>query len=432
MSALATAPFVLAAVPLAGALVGLGLLTRPQTLRIWVLLTTMASLGSVGWSVGQGPRPAALPLLVLLPLMAFLTLLGQPAHRRLASSWLLTLLFLALGLGVVAFPGSVSHLCYLGFLAVLGLALLHYRRGPGSLLWSALATVALGGLATAVGIATGQPLSRAFVLAGAVALPLVPFHRAYLGVVTTLPGNLPAFLALALPLAGLHLLTPNLPHLPAALLDLVAGLAVAGSLYGSVRALVQSHAPSVVGYGGVGLLSIAWWNVAASGTASAAALLYVCAAGSALGGLLMASFALRARYGEVGVRGVGGLAPSMPRLALVLSLLALAGLGFPPFGLFAGFLGMLLAPSFSWSGAFLVIVAAWLAASWYTFDFVQGLLFGRPRVNAGPSEDLHDPEFAALALTLVLSLILGLLPSKVFDPGQPGRTVVLSESPWKP
>jgi NADH-quinone oxidoreductase subunit M len=431
MSALATAPFVLVAVPVTGALVGLGLLNRPLTLRIWVLLTTMASLGSVGWSVGQGPRPAALPSLVLLPLMAFLTLLGQPAHRRLASAWLLTLLFLALSLGVVAFAGPVSPLCYLGLLAVIGLALLHYRRGADYLLWPDLATIALGGVAVGLGIATGQPLSPAFVLAGAVALPLLPFHRGYLGAVTTLPGNLPAFLALGLPLVGLHLVVPNLPHLPAALQDLVAGLAVAGSLYGSLRALVQVRPASVIGYGGVALLSIAWWNVSASGTASSAALLYVCAVGSASGGLLSASFALRARYGEIGLRATSGLAPSMPRLAVVLSLLALAGLGFPPFGVFAGFLGMLLAPSFAWSGAFLLIVAAWLAASWYTFEFVQGLLFGPPR-GSGPPEDLHDPEFAALALTLVLLLTLGLLPSEVFDAGQPGRTVVMSESSWKP
>ncbi len=432
MSALATAPFVVAAVPLAGALVGLGLLNRPPALRVWVLLTTMVSLGSVGWSLGQASRPAALPFLILLPLMAFLTLLGQPAQRRLGSAWLLTLLFLALSLGALAFAGPVGDLCYAGFLGVLGLALWHFRGESSSPIWSGLATVTGGALAAALGLAIGPPAAPALALAGAVALPLVPFHRGYVTAVTTLPGNLPAFLAVAMPLVGFHLFAENLPHLSASLLNVVAMLAIAGSLYASLRALVQSHASSVIAYGGIGLLGIVWWSIANSGTTSSAALLYVCAVGSASAGLLLASFALRTRFGAIALRGVGGLAPAMPRLAVVLSLLALAGLGFPPFGVYAGLLGMLLAPSFVWSGAILLIAVAWVAASWYTFELVQGLLFGQPRANGGAQQDLQDPELAALALTLVLLLTLGLLPSKFFDPGQPGPTVVMSEGPWTP
>lgn len=71
---------------------------------------------------------------------------------------------------------------------------------------------------------------------------------------------------------------------------------------------------------------------------------------------------------------ISGLAAAMPKYAVMLSLLGLAAMGIPPFGVFAGFMGLVLtSPQAPVFGLFLVL-GAWLAASWYIMQLVQQLL----------------------------------------------------------
>ena len=106
----------------------------------------------------------------------------------------------------------------------------------------------------------------------------------------------------------------------------------------------------------------------------------------------------------------------MPRFAGLFSLLALAALGFPPFGVFSGFIGMVLHPDVKLPGSFALVALAWLAASWYFLDLMQRLLFGKPRTDLR-YKDVRETESAALALLLVLLAVLGVMPSKWFDAG---------------
>ena len=58
---------------------------------------------------------------------------------------------------------------------------------------------------------------------------------------------------------------------------------------------------------------------------------------------LVAWQVIRTRYGDdVDPQAISGLASTMPRYAVLFSLLALAAMGLPPFGVFAGFMGLLL------------------------------------------------------------------------------------------
>jgi NADH-quinone oxidoreductase subunit M len=433
VTALMTAPLLLVAVPVLSAALGLALWGKPEALRIWLLLATMVSLGTIGWTSGGLPaQAAALPLLSLLPLAAFVSLLGQPLHRANYWTWVITLPLLGLGLGVLASEALLSAVFFLLLLALIGLMLLRCRHQTGFQSWWGIATLAFGVLAGAAVFITEPPLSFvAFALTCAVALPLMPFHQGYVAALTGLPGNLPAFLAFLLPVVGFHEFLTVLPVLPHAVSEAMGLAALAGSLYGSLKALTQSRAASVVAYGGLAFLSILWWYLVWTRTAPPQSLVYLSAVGLVTSGLLLAWYQLRARYGEIGFRALSGLAQPMPRFAIVLSLLALAALGLPPFGVFSGFFGMLLAPSFTWSAGVIVILIAWLTASWYVFGFVQGLLFGRRQAERR-YEDLRDPELAALAIVLVLLVVLGVLPSRLFDPG-PGhndRTVVMESPAW--
>ena len=107
---------------------------------------------------------------------------------------------------------------------------------------------------------------------------------------------------------------------------------------------------------------------------------------------------------------------SMPKFAVAFSLLALAALGMPPFGVFSGFIGLLLVPSFMWSGGLIVVIIVWLTASWYVFALMQELLFGGVRM-VRRHEDLRQYELASLVIVLVLLVILGVMPSRFFDIG---------------
>jgi NADH:ubiquinone oxidoreductase subunit 4 (subunit M) len=79
---------------------------------------------------------------------------------------------------------------------------------------------------------------------------------------------------------------------------------------------------------------------------------------------------------------------------------------------------MLVAPSFALSGALVIVLITWLAASWYLFDFAQGLLFGRPRPERR-YQDLGTPEMASLIIVLTLLVALGVVPARFFasEPG---------------
>ena len=429
-----TATLVIAGIPILGALIGLLMWNKPESLKAWLLIVAIATLSAIVWTSSHvSSPPGKLFLLCLLPLMAFVTLLGQPVHAGHALAWVLTLVLLGLGIGVLASDAPVSPLFLLLLLAVVGLMLFRDRsQSPDA--WWGIGALGFGMIGLAVALAADPPVSVvAVALACATALPLAPFHKGYVAALTRLPGNLPAFLALLLPVMGFHGLIAALPQFPDVLSNVVKGLALVGMLYASLKALTQSRAASVVAYGGLAFLSMLWWYLTTAGSSSPQIIVYLSAVGLAGSGLLQAWFMLRARYGEMGLRALSGLAQPMPRFAIVVSLLALAALGLPPFGVFSGFMGLLLAPSFTWTSGLLVVILTWLSASWYLFELVQGLLFGRRQTERG-HEDLRDHELTSLVIVLVLLAALGVLPSRLFglatSEGAIQRTAVVEFPAW--
>ncbi|MDH5338127.1 MAG: hypothetical protein OEW20_17605, partial [Nitrospira sp.] len=162
--------------------------------------------------------------------------------------------------------------------------------------------------------------------------------------------------------------------------------------------------------------------------------LLVGAIGLATSGLLIAWQVIRTRYGDdVDPQAISGLAAAMPKYAVVLSLLGLAAMGIPPFGVFAGFMGLVLtSPQAPVFGLFLVL-GAWLAASWYIMQLVQQLLFGASRPGLRYTDLLH-PELISLVVVVLVLLALGLIPSTLFGPEQavqPQTTAFLESLAWR-
>jgi NADH-quinone oxidoreductase subunit M len=425
-------PWLLAGIPLLGVLASLPFRSDPERLKRSYVAWTVISLGSVGGFAGRIDLPleGLLPL-YLLPLAATISILGQPAHKHHRRSWMLTLLFLGLGLSALSSERPISLLSVSLLLVLVAVLLYRHHSALWPRSWWGIGAYGLGALCTALSVAADAPLSSvASLLACAVLLPLVPFHDGHLTALTRLPGSLPSFIVVLLPMAGLHQLASAMPTVPDIVAWTVSLFALVGASYGALKALAQSRIRLLLAYGSLSFFSILWWFTAASRMVTPRSALLVGTVGLATSGLMVAWQVVRTRYGDdVDPQAISGLASGMPQYAVLLSLLALAAMGLPPFGVFAGFMGLLLSSPFPSLTGLFVTLLAWLAASWYIMQMVQRLLFGvrRPELRYA---DLLRTELASLLIVVLVLLALGLAPTTLFAPERAlFGTSTMGESP---
>ena len=422
-------PWVLAGIPLLGVLASLPFLRDPERLKWSSVAWAMISLASVVGFAGRIdiPPEGILPL-YLLPLAATISNLGQPAHEHSHRSWMLTLVFLGLGLSAVSSRPPVGLLSLMLLLVLVAGLLYRHHSALWPRSWWGISAYALGALCAAVSAVADAPLSSiASLLACAVLIPLVPFHDGHLAALTRLPGSLPSFIVVLLPIMGLHRLGAAMPTVPDSVAWTVSIFALVGASYGALKALAQSRVRLLLAYGSLSFFSILWWFAAASRMATPRSALLVGTVGLATSGLMVAWQVIRTRYGDdVDPQAISGLASGMPQFAVLLSLLALAAMGLPPFGVFAGFMGLLLSGPFPSLAGLFITLLAWLAASWYIMQMVQRLLFGVRRAELRYT-DVLQAEFASLLIVVLVLLALGLAPTTLFA-SQGSLSGVIGES----
>ena len=424
-------PLLLAAVPIIGAILGLIVWSQPDKLRTWsVIVTGLSLLAVIGMSGHITETTEGQLFLYLLPLAAGISLLGGPVHLQHRLSWVLTLLFLGLGLGILTSQQVVSQIALVVLLGLITFLLYWHHNPFWARSWWGIGAYGLGALCAGLAAIASPPVSAlASLLACAILLPLVPFHQGYVSALTRLPGSLPSFIVLLLPAIGFQSLAAILPMMPDVAISTITILALVGALYGSIKALAQSRVRLLLAYGSLSFFSILWWFVAVSRTIVPQAVVFLSAVALVTSGLILTWQVVRTRYGDdVDPQAISGLFRKMPRFAVLFSLLALAAMGLPPFGVFAGFIGMLLAASLTSSVALLVMMVAWLAASWYILDMVQRLLFGRERSDLR-YEDLRPAELASLVMVVLIVIALGVAPVSLFGmEHQPPRAGAVMES----
>ncbi len=424
----------LSGIPLLGALLSFAVWSNPHRLKVSTIIWSIMSLAANVGLAGRLTTPPEGPLLLyLLPVAACASLLGQPVHRDHRLSWIMTLLFLGLGLGVLTSPNIVGQIFLLMLLGSLIVLLYRHHTPLWPISWWGIGTYGGGALCVGVSVIAGPPLSAmASLLTCAILLPLVPFHDGHLTALTRLPGSLPSFVVLLLPAVGLHGLATVVPTVPEVVAWTVSLFALAGSLYGAIKALAQSRVRLLLAYGSLSFFSMLWWFVAATRTATVQAAVFVGAVGLVTSGLLLAWQVIRTRYGDdVDPQAISGLAFTMPRYAVLLSLLALVAMGLPPFGVFAGFMGLLMTSSLPSSLGLSVMLIAWLAASWYIMQMAQQLLFGVKRSDLRYT-DLLRTELASLLILFLVLLALGVAPSNLFGPERtaPSKSANVDSLAW--
>jgi NADH-quinone oxidoreductase subunit M len=420
MTDIVITPLLLAAIPIIGAILGLIVWSQPDKLRTWsVIVTGLSLLAVIGMSGHITKTTEGQLFLYLFPLAAGISLLGGPVHLQHRLSWVLTLLFLGLGLGILTSQQVVGQIALIILLGLITFLFYWHHNPFWPRSWWGIGAYGLGTLCAGLAAIASPPVSAlASLLACAILLPLVPFHQGYVSALTRLPGSLPSFIVLLLPAIGFHSLAAILPMVPDVAISTMTNLALVGALYGSIKALAQSRVRLLLAYGSLSFFSILWWFVAVSRTIMPQAVVFLSAVALVTSGLLLTWQVVRTRYGDdVDPQAISGLFRKMPQFAVLFSLLALAAMGLPPFGVFAGFMGLLLSSSLTSSAALLVIVVAWLAASWYILDMVQRLLFGRERSDLR-YEDLRRPEFASLLIVVLIVIALGVAPASLFGIAQ--------------
>jgi NADH-quinone oxidoreductase subunit M len=412
--------WLLAGIPFLGAVGTLAFWSNPVRLKQSSIAWSIVSLGSAVALSGQvGLPPEGFLPLYLLPLTAMISLLGQPTHADHRESCIMTLLMLGFGLCVLANQPPVASVALVLLFLLMASLLYRHHSALWPMSWWGIGCYVVGALCAGLSLEQGTLLSSVMSLAAsAVLLPLVPFHEGHVTAVTRLPGSLPSFVVLLLPLLGLHGIATVLPTIPETVASTLSLLALVGASYGAAKALIQTRVRLLLAYGSLSFFSMLWWFAAATRSATPRSALLAGSVGLAISGLLVAWQVVRTRYGDdVDPQAVSGLASGMPQYAVLLSLLGLAAMGLPPFGVFAGFMGLLLSAPFPSSGGLVVTLLAWLAASWYIMQIMQSLLFGllRPELRY---VDVLRTEFAALLLAVLVLLALGLAPSTLFVPDQ--------------
>lgn len=362
-------------------------------------VTVMAAVAGLGEEGGAANR-----LAVLVALGAFATILGQHPDRQGPIPLTLTLALLGLSLGALSGQKLPALLCLAGVLGVIGAMLLKTGRADDPAPWGAAATVGIGLVALVASTAVSEPTSTALrVVTCATLLPLLPLHGAFVGAVSYLPGTLPAFVAIVLPSLGWH----EMAGLDAArFTGLLPALALTGALYGTIRALTQSHAGRAVAYLAMSLLGVAWWHPAVREGTMHAMLGYVGTVAMAMAGLLLAGYFVRTRCGHLDLNRLRGLARAMPRLGALVGLLITAVIGMPLFGVLSEFIEIMMAASTRGASGMSLVLLVWLWVSALLVRLMQGLLFGEPPTGRFLQGDLRPQEAATLVLILSLLVVM--------------------------
>ena len=250
----------------------------------------------------------------------------------------------------------------------------------------------------------------AFFIAFAIKIPIIPFHTWQPDTYTVAPTAgtmLLAGIMLKMGLYGLiRWLIPVVPEGVAAYGDLVFYLAIIGVVYASIIAFQQNNIKRLVAYSSiahVGLIAagIFSWNV----QGLQGAIIQMLNHGVNVIGLFLVTDIVIRRAGTADLSALGGLARSMPKLAIVFLVVVMAAVGLP---LTNGFVGefLLLAGVFQ-EGAWFALFGGLtiILGAVYLLRMYQRVMLGEPQADV-QIEDRSDLSGSELIVSVILVLII--------------------------
>lgn len=344
--------------------------------------------------------------LMLVPMTLVIGLWGHGESRRAATKFFL----FTQGSGLLLLVGML--------ILVLG-----HARATGTLTFDAPALI---------GAAAGLDPQLAFwamlglFLAFAVKLPVVPFHTWLADAHSLAPTGGSVLLAGVLLKTGgyamIRFLLPLFPHEVAQSASALLALGVTGILYGAVLAFAQSDIKRLIACSSISQMGFVLVGIVAStgparAAAASGAVLLMAAHGITAAALFMVAGGVRERLHTLSSGRMGGLWGPLPRLSAFGLLFAVATLGLPGFGNFAGEILILLGTYPARSAFAVAALLGLVGSAAYALAFVQRTFHG-PRVAAEVSGSLSDlglRETATLGLLALTALTLGLYPQPLLE-----------------
>ena len=308
--------------------------------------------------------------------------------------------------------------------AIVALALLHQdATGRPSFDYADLAALAVSG-------PVGWWLMLGFFAGFAVKLPAVPLHAWLPDAHTEAPTGGSVILAgLLLKTGAYGLLRFTLPLFPEPAREfapIAMGLGAAAIIYGAVLAFAQTDFKRLVAYSSISHLGFALLGIfAMTDLALQGVVMQMVAHGISTGALFMLAGALQERLHTRDMRRMGGLWSTVPRLASLALLFAIASLGLP--GL-ANFIGefLVLFGSFAGQPLFTIVAATGMVtAALYALALLQRTFFGR-QTEARIVPDLSRLSFAVLLVMAIVQVWLGWYPQPVLSTTEPAVRALLS------
>lgn len=258
-----------------------------------------------------------------------------------------------------------------------------------------------------------------FFLAFAVKLPLVPFHTWQADAYEAAPSETAVLLSgLMAKAAGYGLLRFAIPLAPAGALHfapLAATLATCTVVYAAWMAYGQRDMKRIIAYSSASHLGlVALGAFAMNDVARSGAILQMFCHGISVAGLFIVADLVERGAKTRDIEALGGLWHRAPRFGAVAIVFAMATLGLPGLGNFAGeFLTLLGSwPAFPLATAIAATGAVLSAA--YTLRLLQSIFFGPKPAEAGPGE-AAAPVLALCAALIVILVWLGAYPRPFLD-----------------
>src|SRR3989454_3790408 len=245
--------------------------------------------------------------------------------------------------------------------------------------------------------------------------PIFPFH-------TWLPTALvegPIVMSVVLagvklgPYGFLRFVIPLLPEASVRWLWLMAGLGLAGILYGAFIALVQSDFRRLLAYASIchlGFVMLGLFALNFQGLQGG--LLQMINLGFSTTGLFFITGFLISRTGSADLSAYGGLARHLPLLATFMLFLGLAFIGLPGTNGFVGeFLILLGAFRAHWALAAVGVLGVILGAAYFLWYYERAFFGPAAPGPQKPLRDLQPREWGIAAALSVMVLWIGLYPA---------------------
>ncbi len=213
-------------------------------------------------------------------------------------------------------------------------------------------------------------------------------------------------------------------------IPLMASLAVAGIIYGSLCALAQRDIKKLVAYSSVAHLGFCLLGMFALNAAGiSGGVLQMINHGLSTGALFLLVGMVYDRYHTRMLDDLGGLAKRLPLIAVVMVFISMASIGLPGLN---GFIGevLSLAGMFRRNHVYAVLgTTGVVLGAWYMLTMLQGAFFGplrEPEHGDQAIGDMNLREFAAVAPICVLCLWIGLQPQPIINTIKPDVDAVVA------